>query len=149
MITYRYFNVRYFHANSEISDISWELFSRFEGKSATTTNRPKISDIPWDYFRGLIESKCFVRECNFAWFEIKFAITTKISDIKIYSDTKLLRFSSADPDDCLFDSQGMCFWKDESPSSGYRWTRIKGRTPSGNTGPDNDHTTDKTTKDGI
>lgn len=53
------------------------------------------------------------------------------------------------PDDCLFDAQGMCFWKDESPSSGYRWTRIKGRTPSSSTGPDNDHTTDKSTKDGI
>ena len=63
--------------------------------------------------------------------------------------TKSLTYLVLDPDDCLFDAQGMCFWKEESPrTSGFIWRRISGRTPSGSTGPDNDHTTEKTTKDG-
>lgn len=44
------------------------------------------------------------------------------------------------PDACQFDAQGMCFWKDMSARE-YRWRRIKGNTPSKNTGPDGDHST--------
>ena len=47
-------------------------------------------------------------------------------------------------DDCLFDEQEFCFWKDQS-NEVYRWQRIKGSTPSGNTGPDGDHTSGKGT----
>ncbi|XP_065663761.1 uncharacterized protein LOC100199496 isoform X2 [Hydra vulgaris] len=45
-------------------------------------------------------------------------------------------------DDCLFDEQKLCSWTDRS-SDVYKWQRIKGSTPSGNTGPDGDHTSGK------
>ena len=47
---------------------------------------------------------------------------------------------STDPDDCHFDGQKMCYWKDVS-REGYIWQRIMGNTPSGSTGPDGDHST--------
>ena len=50
--------------------------------------------------------------------------------------------------DCMFDGQGMCFWQEASPAANYVWERIKGRTPSGRTGPNYDHSTAKSTKDG-
>ena len=59
----------------------------------------------------------------------------------------VLLFVLVGKDDCLFDGQGMCFWQDSSSSS-YNWKRIKGRTPSGRTGPEGDHSTMKSTKDG-
>lgn len=49
----------------------------------------------------------------------------------------------------MFDGQEMCFWQDASPQTGYDWERIKGRTPSGRTGPNHDHSTAKSTKDGM
>ncbi|XP_066931974.1 uncharacterized protein [Clytia hemisphaerica] len=50
--------------------------------------------------------------------------------------------------DCLFDGQGMCFWTDASSSTNYMWKRHKGKTPSGRTGPDCDHSTEQSTRDG-
>eukprot|EP00111_Clytia_hemisphaerica_P005832 TCONS_00016883-protein len=58
------------------------------------------------------------------------------------------------PDDCLFDGQGTCsdIWSIDDKFPGYNanyiWRRIKGRTPSGSTGPNHDHSTAETTKDG-
>lgn len=59
-----------------------------------------------------------------------------------YENTHRFDFSCqlAGPDACQFDAQGMCFWKDMSARE-YRWRRIKGNTPSKNTGPDGDHST--------
>ena len=55
--------------------------------------------------------------------------------------------NNIDSDDCQFDGQKMCFWKDQSHKN-YAWQRIKGPTGSEYTGPDGDHTTQNTTRDG-
>ena len=60
-----------------------------------------------------------------------------------YCSCKVISFRvvlSTDPDDCQFDGQKMCYWKDVS-REGYIWQRIMGNTPSGSTGPDGDHST--------
>nr|QNH72391.1 toxin candidate TRINITY_DN30581_c0_g1_i1 [Pachycerianthus borealis] len=44
------------------------------------------------------------------------------------------------PDDCEFDEQGLGLWSQAS-SDDLDWSRRSGATPSGNTGPSEDHTT--------
>ena len=45
------------------------------------------------------------------------------------------------PDDCEFDGDGFCYWvQDKSDTSPVDWERIKGSTPTANTGPSADHT---------
>jgi len=43
----------------------------------------------------------------------------------------------------------MCFWMDNSAEPNkYQWKRVQGKTPSGRTGPNGDHTTEMLNKDG-
>ena len=57
-------------------------------------------------------------------------------------------FYVSDPDDCLFDQQLMCFWT-VSGNNDYKWVRNQGKTSSKGTGPENDHTTSKSTQKGL
>jgi hypothetical protein len=48
------------------------------------------------------------------------------------------------PDDCEFDYDGFCFWKNDKNSLyTFDWLRWTGATPSKNTGPTADHTSGK------
>ena len=43
--------------------------------------------------------------------------------------------------DCDFDQNTFCSWQQDRQNDNFDWTLRSGRTPSGNTGPQNDHTT--------
>ena len=52
-----------------------------------------------------------------------------------------LNFVVLGADDCEFDYDKMCHWKnDPTNSEGFDWIRHTGNTPSGSTGPSADHT---------
>ncbi|XP_067033839.1 MAM and LDL-receptor class A domain-containing protein 1-like isoform X2 [Acropora muricata] len=71
-----------------------------------------------------------------------------LSVVLLISCTSLLvihsngyRLLDTNEGDCDFDQNTFCSWQQDRQNDNFDWTLRSGRTPSGNTGPQNDHTT--------